>query len=394
MVESMEIPKVFKKTEVGIIPKDWDVVSLGRIASITKLAGFEYSKHFNSYRDGGDIIVLRGTNITNNVLDLSDVKTIPAKTSKNLLRSKLFKGDLVFAYVGTIGPVYLVEENDKFHLGPNTSKITLDETVDTKYIFNYFKSWLIRNEIFEHTSIGAQPSLSMTKIRKFRIVIPSLKVEQTAIAEALNDADALITELEKLIAKKKAIKQGAMQELLKPKKGWEVKKLGEVAYIKTGSRNNEDKIENGEYPFFVRSPKVERINTYSYDCEAILIPGDGNIGEIFHYIIGKFEVHQRVYKISDFSNKVLGKFIYRWFQKYFKEHAYRYTAKNTVDSLRLPIFQDFEISFPNPDEQTRINHILSDMDAEIETLEQKLDKHKMLKQGMMQTLLTGRIRLI
>jgi type I restriction enzyme, S subunit len=394
MVESMEIPKVFKKTEVGIIPKDWDVVSLGRIASITKLAGFEYSKHFNSYRDGGDIIVLRGTNITNNVLDLSDVKTIPAKTSKNLLRSKLFKGDLVFAYVGTIGPVYLVEENDKFHLGPNTSKITLDETVDTKYIFNYFKSWLIRNEIFEHTSIGAQPSLSMTKIRKFRIVIPSLKVEQTAIAEALNDADALITELEKLIAKKKAIKQGAMQELLKPKKGWEVKKLGEVAYIKTGSRNNEDKIENGEYPFFVRSPKVERINTYSYDCEAILIPGDGNIGEIFHYIIGKFEVHQRVYKISDFSNKVLGKFIYRWFQKYFKEHAYRYTAKNTVDSLRLPIFQDFEISFPNPDEQTRINQILSDMDAEIETLEQKLDKHKMLKQGMMQTLLTGRIRLI
>jgi type I restriction enzyme, S subunit len=394
MVESMEIPKVFKKTEVGIIPKDWDVVSLGRIASITKLAGFEYSKHFNSYRDGGDIIVLRGTNITNDVLDLSDVKTIPAKTSKNLLRSKLFKGDLVFAYVGTIGPVYLVEENDKFHLGPNTSKITLDETVDTKYIFNYFKSWLIRNEIFEHTSIGAQPSLSMTKIRKFRIVIPSLKVEQTAIAEALNDADALITELEKLIAKKKAIKQGAMQELLKPKKGWEVKKLGEVAYIKTGSRNNEDKIENGEYPFFVRSPKVERINTYSYDCEAILIPGDGNIGEIFHYIIGKFEVHQRVYKISDFSNKVLGKFIYRWFQKYFKEHAYRYTAKNTVDSLRLPIFQDFEISFPNPDEQTRINQILSDMDAEIETLEQKLDKHKMLKQGMMQTLLTGRIRLI
>lgn len=212
-----EIKNGYKQTELGIIPSDWNVVSLGRIAAITKLAGFEYTKYFNSYKDGGDIIVLRGTNITHNVLDLSDVKTIPNSTSKNLQRSKLFKGDLVFAYVGTIGPVYLVEENGKFHLGPNTSKITLDKNCDTAYVFNYFKSWLIKNEIFEHTSIGAQPSLSMSKIRKFRVILPPTKAEQIAIANVLNDMDAEIETLEKKLEKFKLVKYGMMQNLLSGK---------------------------------------------------------------------------------------------------------------------------------------------------------------------------------
>ncbi len=91
---------------------------------------------------------------------------------------------------------------------------------------------------------------------------------------------------------------------------WEVKKLGEIALnIGTGIKNNEDKIENGKYPFFVRSDKVERINTYSYDCRAIIVPGEGNIGEIFHYIKGKFDAHQRVYVIRNFE-KVYVKYVF------------------------------------------------------------------------------------
>ncbi|RRN48025.1 restriction endonuclease subunit S, partial [Streptococcus suis] len=82
---------------------------------------------------------------------------------------------------------------------------------------------------------------------------------------------------------------------------WEEVKLGEVADIKTGSRDVQDAVENGEYPFFIRSEEVLKINTYSYDGEAILIPGEGRLGEIFHYVEGKFDYHQRVYKISDFK---------------------------------------------------------------------------------------------
>ena len=75
---------------------------------------------------------------------------------------------------------------------------------------------------------------------------------------------------------------------------WEVKKLGDMSVIYTGKKNNQDKIENGKYPFFVRSQNVERINSYSFDGEAILIPGEGNLGSIVHYINGKFDFHQRV----------------------------------------------------------------------------------------------------
>ena len=192
---------------------EWEKKKLGSIADITKLAGFEYTKYFNSYKDGGEIIVIRGTNITNNKLDLSDIKTIPRSTSNNLQRSKLQKNDLVFAYVGTIGPVYLIEENDKYHLGPNTARITVNKDISPRFAFCYFTSSSIKNEIIDHTSIGAQPSLSMTKIRNFKIILPPLP-EQQAIAQILSDMDPDIEALEQKQTKYKAIKQGMMQELL------------------------------------------------------------------------------------------------------------------------------------------------------------------------------------
>ena len=154
-------------------------------------------------------------------------------------------------------------------------------------------------------------------------------------------------------------------------------------------------IEDGEYPFFVRSTTVEQINSYSYDCEAILIPGEGRIGSIFHYINGRFDVHQRVYAITQFSNSVSGKYVYLYIAEHFGEHAMENSVKATVDSLRLPTFQNFDLALPPTlDEQTAIADILSDMDAEITALEAKLSKARQLKQGMMQELLTGRIRLV
>lgn len=410
MVKAMEIQKGFKQTEVGLIPNDWNVVSLGRISSITKLAGFEYSKHFNSYRDGGDIIVLRGTNITNNVLDLSDVKTISAKTSKNLPRSKLFKGDLVFAYVGTIGPVYFVEENDKFHLGPNTSKITLDETVDTKYIFNYFKSWLIRNEIFEHTSIGAQPSLSMSKIRKFRIIVPSLKAEQTAIANTLNDADALISQLEKLITKKRAVKQGAMQELLKPKEGWEEKNLGDCADVIGGGTPSSFNVSfwNGDINWFTPT----EVGDSKYVCESVrkitkegyanssakmlpigtvLLTSRAGIGDL-GILMNEGCTNQGFQSLIAKGNTD-NEFLY-YLMGTLKNQLHQNASGSTFLEISPGKLKQIEVIVPDKSEQTRIAQILSDMDAEIEALEKKLEKYKMIKQGMMQNLLTGRIRLV
>jgi type I restriction enzyme S subunit len=195
-------------------PKEgWEMKKLGEIADITKLAGFEYTKYFNSYNNGGEIIVVRGTNITQNKMNLADVKYIPRATSNFLQRSKLKKNDLVFAYVGTIGPIYLIDENDKYHLGPNTSKITSGIELYPPFLYHYFTSNLIKKEIIDNTSIGAQPSLSMFKIRSFKIILPP-KEEQRSIATILSDMDVEINILETKLNKHKLLKLSMMQNIL------------------------------------------------------------------------------------------------------------------------------------------------------------------------------------
>ena len=249
---------------------------------------------------------------------------------------------------------------------------------------------------------SALQEIPIAVLRAFNIAFPPTKTEQEAIAEALSDADTLIESLEQFLAKKRQLKQGAMQELLTGKRRlpgycgqWEIMRLGEIAHIKTGGRNNQDKVEDGEYPFFVRSATVERINCFSYDCEAILVPGEGGIGNIFHYIRGRFDVHQRVYAITQFSPGTSGRFVYFYMAEKFGAHAMQNSVKATVDSLRLPTFQNFELVMPpTVEEQTAIAALLSDMDTESATLEAKLAKTRQLKQGMMQELLTGRIRLV
>ena len=145
----------------------------------------------------------------------------------------------------------------------------------------------------------------------------------------------------------------------------------------------------------MRSEVVERIDTYSYDCEAILVPGEGRIGSVFHYINGRFDVHQRVYAITQFKPDISAPFVHAYMAMHFGAWAMQNTVKATVDSLRLPTFQSFEMRVPpTKDEQAAIAAVLSNMDAELAALEARRDKTRVLKQGMMQERLTGKTRLV
>jgi type I restriction enzyme S subunit len=176
---------------------------------------------------------------------------------------------------------------------------------------------------------------------------------------------------------------------------WSQVQLGDVSHTQTGGRNNEDKTADGKYPFYVRSDVVERINSYSYDCEAILVPGEGRIGEIFHYVNGRFDVHQRVYCIRAFASSVNGKFVYYYLRQFFGTWALSNTVKATVDSLRLPTFLNFQMRIPSRvEEQFEIARLITDLDEELNCLESKADKARHLKHAMMQQLLTGKIRLV
>lgn len=166
---------------------------------------------------------------------------------------------------------------------------------------------------------------------------------------------------------------------------WVQRKLGEITQIKTGSSDLQDAVVDGEYPFFVRSDIIEKSNRYIFDGEAILIPGEGRIGEIYHYINDKFDFHQRVYKISGFSESdTYGKYVLYYMQKMFKQHAMKFTVKATVDSLRLPILSQFDIKTPTLKEQQKIGSIFSTLDHNIGLEERQMSLLKAIKKGYLQ----------
>ena len=189
--------------------------------------------------------------------------------------------------------------------------------------------------------------------------------------------------LQKLFPKKDEIKPEVRYKNFSD--AWEQRKLGEVAEIKTGSRNHQDSVDNGKYPFFVRSEKVERLNEYDFDTKAILVPGDGRIGEIFHYYDGKFALHQRVYKVDNFK-EVNPLYLLNLFKYKFKKHALRLNAQGTVPSLRLPMFTNWNILIPNLNEQQKIGLFFQQLDSLIALHQRKLEKLKQLKKFLLQNM--------
>ena len=175
---------------------------------------------------------------------------------------------------------------------------------------------------------------------------------------------------------------------------WGVERIDRHAFITTGAKNTQDKREGGAHPFFVRSQEVERIDTYSYDGEAVLTAGDGvGTGKVFHYAQGRFDVHQRVYRITGFSDRLNGRYFFYQFSERFYDRIMSMTAKSSVDSVRLEMIAGMRIPVPPTSEQRAIAAVLSDVDELIGSLEALLAKKRAIKQAAMQELLTGRTRL-
>lgn len=162
---------------------------------------------------------------------------------------------------------------------------------------------------------------------------------------------------------------------------WEKTFFSEICHITTGNKNTQDKEDNGIYPFYVRSQQIERINSYTFDGEAVLTAGDGvGVGKVFHYSVGKIGVHQRVYILSNF--KVLGKFAYYYFATHFYDRVRRMSAKNSVDSVRYDMIAKMCINFPTFPEQQKIANLLSLIDDRIETQNKIIDKLESLIKGI------------
>ena len=365
MVEAMEIQKGYKQTEVAVIPEDWDAKPMSEICNSIASGKSKTNTHV-----GASFPIYGSTGIIgfSSKSDYEGDRILIARVGAN---------------AGTVNHV-----DGKYCVSDNTLMVQLTKQIDFSFIF-YFLTYSNLNKLIFGSG---QPLLTGTQLKNLTIPLPPTKAEQTAIATALNDADALITQLEQLIAKKRAIKQGAMQELLKPKAGWEVKKLGEIADIRKGQLITESTRINGNIPVIAggKTPAYYH-NKPNRLGKTITISGSGaSAGYVSFYSYPIFASDCST--ISESPNHSIEYIFY--LLQLLQEKIYKMQTGGAQPHIHPSDINPIEIPFPPIDEQTRIAQILSDMDAEIEALEKKLDKHKMLKQGMMQNLLTGRIRLV
>lgn len=184
------------------------------------------------------------------------------------------------------------------------------------------------------------------------------------------------------------VKKVDVQWLESIPESWRVLKLKFLCDINTGSRDTQDKLPDGKYPFFVRSPHVESLNEYSHDEEAVMTAGDGvGVGKVFHYYDGKFAAHQRVYVFTKFKN-IKGKYLYYYLMSSLKFEVLMGGAKSTVDSIRRPMLSEFPIAFPSLVSQEKIIRFLDVKEAQIKSLIESKEKYISLLEQQRQSIIT------
>ena len=206
------------------------------------------------------------------------------------------------------------------------------------------------------------------RIAKQRDLVESLKKYKRGVTEAIFTKDLRFTT------------KGV------PYPQWDKKYVGDICKIQTGKSNTQDETSQGSYPFYVRSPSIRKSNRYLFDCEAVLTVGDGvGTGKVFHYVTGKFDLHQRVYAMTDFKI-VSGKYFYYYFSHFFYDRVMRMTAKTSVDSVRYEMIDKMTIQIPCHEEQQQIVSFLDCLEHSVIEAEKTLNLLEKLKSGCLQQL--------
>ena len=423
MVETMGIKTGYKQTEVGVIPEDWEIKSIVENSTMKARIGWQ-GLTVAEYLKNGDYFLITGTDFVDRKIKWDTCHYVNKDRYVQDKNIQIRVGDILITKDGTIGKVAYVDSlplNATLNSGVFVIR-PKDNAYNPLYLFYIFNSSFFRDFLNKLVAGSTINHLYQKDFVSFQTPLPPTKAEQTAIATALNDADALITQLEKLIAKKRAIKQGAMQKLLDPmvngelrmvndfnsplttqhspflKEGWEMKKLGEVFEITAGGDYRKEFSSNTKddyhiYPIYSNSLSNKGLYGYctyfSNEPNCVTVTARGTIGYSCYRdhnfaAIGRLLVLKPKRSVDCF-----------YFSEYINSKIEFVLEVTGVPQLTAPQISQYEVSFPKAKaEQSRIAKILSDMDAEIEALENKLNKYKMIKQGMMQNLLTGRIRLV
>ena len=268
----------------------------------------------------------------------------------------------------------LLEKRGKTYLNSFCFGFRPSEKIDSYYLAYMLRSESTRAKIILLAQGISRYNISKNKVMEIAVSLPSLD-EQKMIGQYFSQLDNLITLHQRQHFLHSTPDISLSVRLIHPfyTSSWEQRKAKEICSIGTGKSNTQDQVDDGKYPFYIRSDVPVRSNKYLYDCEAVITIGDGNIGKVFHYVNGKFDLHQRCYKITDFKD-IWGKYFFYYFSTKFYDRAMKMTAKATVDSVRLEMISEMDIKKPPQiSEQKQIAEFFANLDNLI-TLHQRKGK--------------------
>jgi len=290
---------------------------------------------------------------------------------------------------------YVNFNKEKFWCGGHCyALLNLTDEIDNSFLFQSLKSK--QDQLMKLRVGSGLPNIQKRSIEEFLVVFPKSKTEQRKIAEILGGVDEDIAKTQEVIEATEKLKRGLMQQLFTRGIGhtkFKETKLGDVCIFQTGKLNSNKAVEGGEYPFFTCAQETFSIDQYSFDQQAVLLAGNNAAGKYsVKYYKGKFDAYQRTYVISVKNERELS---YNYLREVLNTRLNELrdsSVGSTTKFLTLKLLQNLPVSLPPIETQKKIAEILSVVDEKISVNKKLKEKLTLLKKGLMQDLLSGRVR--
>lgn len=361
-----------------------DMVEWKTIDELGSYFGGLTGKTKKDFENGNARFITYMNVFSNPNLDVSSVGSVQINDGEK--QNKIQKGDILFTGSSEtpdesgMSCVVTDDLHEDYYMNSFCFGLRLHdyEQYNLHYFKHIFRSYKIRQAISKTASGVTRFNISKARFSKIQIPIPS-KSEQERIVSILDTFTSSISNLKEQIKERRKQYEYYRDQLLdlEGKDGVEMKTLIEIAELGTGSSNTNEELPSGKYPFFVRSQEVRWKDEYEFDETAIITSGDGvGVGKIFHYIEGKYALHQRAYRIHLTSNEVISKFLYYYFTCHFYSYIHKNAFNSSVTSVRKPMLQKFPIPIIPIERQMKIIYQLETFEASIANLEAQLKERE------------------
>jgi type I restriction enzyme, S subunit len=394
----MKVKPGYKRTEMGVIPEEWEVTTIGEQSQIFGRIGFRGYTVEDIVEEGHGAIAINPSNIQDGETVFEKCTYISWRKYEESPEIKIDEGDIILVKTGsTVGKTAMVKKlPEKATLNPQV--VVFKKLKASPGFFGYMMGFpVVQKQITEAVVGGAVPTLSQKLVAAFKFLLPP-PPEQHAIATALSDVDGLLSRLDRLIAKKRDLKQAAIQQLLTGQTRlpgfvgkWEVKNLAAICQMKSGEAITGSAIDQfSRYPCYGGNGPRGFTSRYTHDGSYALVGRQGALcGNVFG-VKGKFFASEHAVVVTALPRTDI-----RWLTRVLaRMNLNQYSESSAQPGLSVSKILKLEVTCPPTlAEQTAIADILTTMDDELAALERRRDKTRALKQAMMQELLTGKTRL-